>query len=369
MIFPKEAAVYENLNTSFTIFPELIADLLTQRLTGYVQLRYPAYEGTVFLDRGVVLNAVGRPGTRVVTGVDALRDIEERAAERGGGINVYTLAPGVATMLAAIVDSEVLYRDLSSSFTSLDRLIAKLRTEGHTGYIEIAGPDGGEFGFIFLSEGEPVEGVLSANGHSQTGAAVVPSLVAAIADMEATFHVYRAVAPPATDQADTDLAAVPGMDETDAPGEPVGSAAPVAGNGWAAPLAEEAGERQELIELWQELLSRVELVVDQVGGRGAFATAFRRALVAQASRFPFLDPFAAEFEYSSGTVELHGRPEPDLSLGLGTCLRETIAGLVRQLKRTDLETQLRAALVETVARSTAAIERYDLRATLAEYLS
>src|SRR5579871_182148 len=103
VIFPKEGTVYENLNTSFTIFPELIADLLSQRLTGYVQLRHPAYEGTVFLDRGVVLNAVARPGDRAITGVEALRNIEERAAERGGGINVCTLAPGTATMLAAIV--------------------------------------------------------------------------------------------------------------------------------------------------------------------------------------------------------------------------------------------------------------------------
>ncbi len=363
MIFPKERAVYENLNTSFTIFPELIADLLSQRLTGYVQLRGPAFEGTVFLDRGVVLNAVARRGGRAVTGVDALRAIEERAAERGGGIGVYTLAPGVATMLAAIVDSEALYKDLSSSFTSLDRLIAKLRTEGHTGYIEIAGPDGGEFGFIFLNQGDPIEGVLCANGHSQTGAAIVPRLIDAVANMEATFHVYRAVAPADAEASDAEPVAVAAAGAAPAP------AAEEAPASFAPRPADSAAERQEQIELWQELLSRVELVVDQLGGKGTFATAFRRSLVAQAGRFPFLDPFAAEFEYSNGVLELHGPLDPELSLGAGTCLSETIAALGQQLRRGDLEQQIRAALVETVARNAAAIDRYGLRSTLAVFLS
>lgn len=366
MIFPNERAVYENLNTSFTIFPELIADLLSQRLTGYVQLRYPAYEGTVFLDRGVVLNAVERPGARTVTGVEALRNIEERAAERGGGINVYTLAPGVATMLAAIVDSEVLYKDLSSSFTSLDRLIAKLRTEGHTGYIEIADPDGGEFGFIFLSQGDPIEGVLCANGHSQTGAAIVPRLVDAVANMEATFHVYRAVAPEATEPSEAE----PVVARPAHPGAATnGATAEQRSDTFVPRPADSTAERQEQLDLWQELLSRVELVVDQIRGKGAFVTAFRRARVAQAGRFPFLDPFAAEFEYSNGVLELHGPLESELSLGAGTCLHETIAALAQQLRRNDLEQQIRAALVETVARNAAAIERYGLRATLAEFLS
>lgn len=367
MIFPKERAVYENLNTSFTVFPELIADLLSQRLTGYVQLRYPAYEGTVFLDRGVVLNAVERPSGRVVTGVDALRSIEERAAERGGGINVYTLASGVATMLAAVVDSEVLYKDLSSSFTSLDRLITKLRTEGHTGYIEIAGSDGGEFGFIFLSQGDPIEGVLCANGHSQTGAEIVPRLVDAVANMEATFHVYRAVAPAAMELADAEPAAAPAARaEAGAEGTTPEEETPVS---FAPRPAGPAAERQEQIDLWQELLGRVELVADQLGGKGAFHTAFRRSLVAQAGRFPFLDPFAAEFEYANGVLELHGPLDPELSLGAGTCLHETIAALAQQLRRGDLEQQIRAALVETVARNAEAIERYGLRTTLAEFLS
>jgi hypothetical protein len=300
--------------------------------------------------------------------VEALRNIEARAAERGGGINVYTLAPGVATMLAAIVDSEVLYKDLSSSFTSLDRLIAKLRTEGHTGYIEIAGPDGGEFGFIFLNQGEPIEGVLCANGHSQTGAAIVPRLIDAVANMEATFHVYRAVAPADAEPSEAEpVAAAPAHALPAAHGAaPLSEETPAS---FAPRPAESAAERQEQIELWQELLSRVELVVDQLGGKGTFATAFRRSLVAQAGRFPFLDPFAAEFEYNNGVLELHGPLEPELSLGAGTCLSETIAALTQQLRRGDLEQQIRAALVETVARNAAAIERYGLRSTLAVFLS
>ena len=121
--------------------------------------------------------------------------------------------------------------------------------------------------------------------------------------------------------------------------------------------------------MWQELLGRVELVIDQLGGKGSFSSAFRRVMVEEAPRFPFLDPFAAEFEYKHGVVSLDGPADEQLSEGLGVCLNETISRLGLQLRRHNLETLIRASLVETVARYAAAIERYELRATLAAFLS
>lgn len=408
MIFPRDRVVYERLNTSFTHFGELLADLDAKRLTGYVHLRAPAYEGAVFLERGAVVNAVEQPAGCRRTGATALHGISERAGERNGEINVYALTPEVTATLAAVIDSEPLYRDLSTSFTSIERLIEKLGAEGHTGYIQVDGAADAPLGFIFFREGQTVEGVLCAEGQQQTGVEVVPALVAAATALEATFHVFRATpqpaeapaappppvapAPPsleampatrpivvavATPAPVTEPEAAPEAAELFTPATPRASAAPVEPEPErrappASPAAVEvsaADDLPRLLEMWQELLTRVELLIDQLGGQGSFSGAFRRSLVEEALRFPFLDPFAAEFEYKNGAISLAGPADEQLSAGLGVCLSQTIARLGLQLRRPDLETLIRASLVETVARYAAAIERYELRATLAAFLS
>ena len=58
MIFPKHDSVYQNLNTSFTNFGELLVDLKENSFTGVVQVSYWEYDGILLLDNGNIINAV-----------------------------------------------------------------------------------------------------------------------------------------------------------------------------------------------------------------------------------------------------------------------------------------------------------------------
>ena len=100
------------------------------------------------------------------------------------------------------------------------------------------------------------------------------------------------------------------------------------------------------MSFWSEMLSRAEGAVDKLSSEGKFADAFREVTVEKASTYPFLDPFAGEFEYRAGKAAFHGAIPHDLSEALAECLQDTISRLAFRTKRADLESRVRAELSE-----------------------
>ena len=74
----------------------------------------------------------------------------------------------------------------------------------------------------------------------------------------------------------------------------------------------------------EELLHILERIVkaDKVMKSG-FSTALKRKFMEKADEFPFLDPFAAEFEYSDRKITFTGDAGSDeLVRGLTECVKE-----------------------------------------------
>ena len=82
MIFPKNNAVYENLNTSFTNVEELLVNLKENGFTGCVEVVFWEYEGLLLLDNGEVVNAVEEIEGQKLTGQEAVRRVIDRAGEK-----------------------------------------------------------------------------------------------------------------------------------------------------------------------------------------------------------------------------------------------------------------------------------------------
>jgi hypothetical protein len=97
--------------------------------------------------------------------------------------------------------------------------------------------------------------------------------------------------------------------------------------------------------------------------------AFREVLVARAAAFPFLDPFAAEFEYADGTITFDGPLPGDFSKAVGVCLGDTVAKLAFQLRRADLESRVRSKLAGLSEKHAAVIERWDLADDVREFVA
>ena len=82
MIFPKRDPVYQNLNTSFTNFGELLVDLKENSFTGVVEVSFWEYEGVLLLDGGNIINAVQEINGNVITGQEAVKFVTAKAREK-----------------------------------------------------------------------------------------------------------------------------------------------------------------------------------------------------------------------------------------------------------------------------------------------
>jgi len=336
MIFPKGQVLYENLNTSFTNFGELLLNLNANRFTGYARVVFWNYEGILFLDNGNVVNAVEETEARRRTGQEAVSSITARAREKDGTISVYALSGEMVTMLASVVKSEAVYENLTTDFTSLDKLIAKLQSEEHTGYVEVAMKDDKGAGIIFLHDGDAIESILSTNGEAVSGAEVLSRIIETASSLGAAFNVYRAAIEDAFAEAPEIMAGF---------------------------------ELPRLLEVWQEIIAAAERAADDLSSEGHFLNTFKDTLIERAGDYPFLDPFAAEFDYQDGQIAFRGESVKGFSQGLGECLNATIGKLAAERPGVDLAGRIRSELAAVKERHAEALETFDLGAVMPDFLA
>ncbi len=334
MLFPKGQALYENLNTSFAQLDAMVDDLKSNQFTGYAQLSAWEYEGILLLDTGNVVNAIEESKNQRRHGPTAAEGIAAKGREKDGAVSVYRLSAEMTQLLANLFNSEPVYKDLSSDLTSLDKLIAKLESEKHTGYIEIRMLKSQNAAAIFLREGQILDSVLSAKGSAVSGRKVLDQIIESAASENSLFTVYRA-----------DLAKLygDGIDLAD------------------------SFARPGTLSLWQAALKTIESTTDGMTRPGVFVVAFKRACIAQANAYPFLDPFAAEFEYRDGQIKFDGHATiAQFNEGLSRCLAQTVRDLTAQPATKDLVKKSKPATAALKDKFNSRLEEAGLTAALPE---
>lgn len=310
MLLPKGKPVYENLNTSFTSFGKLLLDLKSNGFTGYVHISFWDYEATLFMDSGNIINAIEETGDGRKTSHDAVGSITTKVNQKDGSISVYSLSAKKVTMLASTVQSEVRYKDLNTDFTSLDKLIGKLKDEGHTGYIEVRMSDREGVGLVFLENGEVVESILSMQDEEVSGETILPHILENASTLGADFNVYNAA-----------------IEASFAESEEI-----------------EAGfDLPRLLAVWGETIGTVEKMSDATMGSGHFLEIFKYVMIEKANEYPFLDPFAGLFQYKEGRIQYSGDAK-NLSKGLSDCLSTTIQKLAAEPAAADLEHKIQTEM-------------------------
>ncbi len=314
ILFPKGQPIHENLNTSFTQFDAMLADLKSNHFTGYMRVTAWEYEGCLVFDTGNVIHAIDEVKGEQRSGAVAAETIAARAREKDSAISVYRLGDEMVQLLAGLANSEPVYKDLGSDFTRLDKLLAKLHDEKHTGYVQVSMNGHRDTSTIFLRDGETIESIFANGGSVVSGAAALPQIIQAATASKSQFTVYR-----------TDLAQAyrKGIN------------------------LEDSFIRQEVLQFWQDVFGKLETTIDSSAKAGAFLTAFKRACVAQADAFPFLDPFAAEFEYHDGKIRFDGQATlAQVSQGLSQCLAQATRELAAESNNKNLLGNLQRAMNE-----------------------
>ncbi len=338
MIFPKKDSVYQNLNTSFTNFGELLIDLKENSFTGVVQVSYWEYEGILLLDNGNIINAIEEINGNILTGQNAVKNVSEKAKEKDGAISVFSQKGDMITMLASVAKSEVIYENLSTEFTSLKALISKLQSEDHTGYIEVTFEGTMQAGYIFLLAGKVIEALLAGRGTEVSGIDVLSRIIELASASIATFCVYRAAVEEALSESE---------------------------------IIKVTYDLPQLLELWGVVISTIETAVDSLLGENAFLNTFKDTLIQKADEYPFLDPFAAKFQYQDGSVAFHGEVKKNFSQGVGAGLSGTIEILAEKaaLDGKDIFSSVRDALDPVIEEYQGKLDRFNFSAILPDFFS
>jgi hypothetical protein len=321
MIFPKGEVVHQNLSTEYTGVPELLSTLNSDGFAGIVEVELPGAKGFFFVNGGDVVSALIEEGDgrSQLAGQDAVQNLLVLSAKSEGTLNVYRLAPNQVEFVISTLKSEMVFKGLSTDFVRLDRFLQKLSGEKHTGFIDLFTKKNKLMGTLFLRDGELEDlYVPSESGDSSFfERQAIPTFLEDVIRQGGIFDVYKS-APNGFSKRETVLPTEELKEEqsAEACAEPnMGQAddtVPEVKEDDTVPeqAAEKNGDlRKEALLIMQEVLAKVEKFVDGFSHEGIFLRAFKRALIEESDRYPFLDPFADQFDYGEGRIFLDDETE------------------------------------------------------------
>ena len=232
-------------------------------------------------------------------------------------------------MLASVAKSEIVYENLSTEFTSLDALITKLQNEDHTGYIEVVFSGSDQKGYIFLLAGRVIEALLSVRGDEISGSTVIKRILELTSSAGAVFSVYKAAVEDALSESE---------------------------------MIKVSFDLPQLLEVWGSVISAVETECDKLLGNTEFLNTFKDTLITMADEYPFLDPFAAKFQYKDGVVTFTGEVKQHFSQAIGESLLETVNTLAEKaaLDGNDLFTPIRNSLNDVKSQYQDQMDRFNI---------
>jgi hypothetical protein len=364
MILPKGEARHQSLLTAYTDVSALLSALKSESFSGTLEIEFPEKEGTIFIDSGEVLNAEIKEksnGERKI-GQEAIQAFLTLSNQKDGVLNVYRLLPEHVALVVNHLQHEALFRELSTDFTRLDRLLLKLKEDKHDGFIEVLTKEKKALGVLFVEEGEPVEMfTIPESGPSIFGRKSIPVFVENVSKQGAILNVYKSYGKMFKKEKPLPESKPLSQRKLGVESRPIVESRPLAGG--------KEGSK-ELISILQGTLSTAERLVDAASRNGTFIVTFKKALIEKAEAFSFLDPFAGEFEYKEGVIHFSGEVgEKEFTRGILECLNTTLILLGKEFpKNKMLPLKLIAEIKSSLELHSGALERLGVKEVVSSSL-
>ncbi len=325
-------AVYHNLTSDWANLGKLIKKLSSERRTYFVNLAFEETARGLIYVEGEKIEAACTVGGDHLLGEEALSRLTQDSENTVATFSVYRQADAGA--LSQFNDKEV-EASLSRLITPPSAAVTKPAPTPPTPVQLTPQP-------IATSASSSVQATPSIGASSSTPAAGTPATAtpyyesllpsgsgASAATSAPQMAEAKSKAPTFDDILEVVEVEAPSRVQTtvqtSAPGVSAAQVTP-------APLPETSKSGNEMRDLMQ-LMSQVVAAVERgmtVAGRGSsFPTALRAGLLAVTERYPFLDPFAAEFEYQDKEIVFVGTAQAgEFASGLTEALRQMVEDLI-----------------------------------------
>jgi hypothetical protein len=273
VVFPREEPVIDNLNSYYLDASKLLEHYQGQLDSGVIFFKSAAAEGAVFFDKDGLLEGIYESKEGNLLGRGAVDRLIHSTHADNYTIGVYQLQADQIYFWTSILGAKRVYEDLSTEFTDLEGLIRKMASEKLSGCIEISLISSEDGALIFFRNGRILGGSYSWDkGRLDRSGESRDSIIRMAKEKGAVFHVSKILAdkPESTDKA--------------------GKVPP-----------------QNILESMEELLVAVEnLLHASRSTKGDFKTLLKKKFLELAETYPFLDPFAGEFEYTGHKIRFTG---------------------------------------------------------------
>jgi len=291
IIIPKEKPFLENLNTYYIDIPKFIEHCQGEIGTGGIYFSSNTIQGIIFFDKDTVINSILRIKGEESSGKNVVTEIIDLARKTNLNISVYFIDPARLYFFSHLTESEMIYKDLSSEFTDLEGLIKKMVSEKLTGYIEVTIGRGEKEAYLLFDRGIMIGGSYSWAGNDVNRSTEnLNELIIQCREKGAYFNVAKLTL------------TVPKTKEPQ----------------------ETLPYKVDFIAVTEDLLnSTQELFLKQFGDKINFGMLLRKKFIEKSDKYPYLDPFAAEFTYKDNKVLYDGNSDPGEVLnGVFECLKE-----------------------------------------------
>ncbi|HXU36294.1 MAG TPA: hypothetical protein VN937_08000, partial [Blastocatellia bacterium] len=344
MLIPRGRIIHENLATSYVLVEALVADLCDGGFSGVVAIALREIDGFVVIANGSVGAVVERVNdeNRETAGAtfdrSTLSKLSAKTRAERGLLSIRSYSGETADAVAGRINAQSLYARLSTEFTDLETMLSKLAREADREWFVEINTDEALSALVHIRD-RRFHVIASRGEHEDewdtselADDAARQKLFMECKKAAGTFDVYfkDPDALPVADEAEPLVEASSAGIEPEAvqPGAALLAApSPVASSSEnvADPLTQEfanelslggeefapaGGEDETMTELKRlmgEIAGTIEGSAQAVDRHDGFAMCLRAGQLKIADRYPFLDPFASEFEYLTGEIVFVGQ--------------------------------------------------------------
>jgi len=408
MLIPRGRIIHENLATSYVLVEALVSDLCDGGFSGVVAIALREIDGFVVIANGSVgavveiVNDQGRETASITSRRSTLSKLSAKARLERGLLSIHRYSGASADAVAGRINAQSLYARLSTEFTDLETMLSKLAREADREWFVEINTDENLSALVHVRDRQ--FHVIASRGEHEdewdaselADDAARRKLFMECKKAAGTFDVYFK---------DPDAASVadetePLVEGSNAVVEPEGvqpgadfhnehspieastenAAVPLTqeiatelslGREEFAPASDEDETMTELKRLMGEIAGTIEGSAQAVDRHDGFAMCLRAGQLKIADRYPFLDPFASEFEYLTGEIVFVGQATAEQFVA---GLTEALSLAIKSLAETNtygekFRAYVREDLGKLLARNQTELESYGLDQVIQQIIS